>query len=165
MKNSPSSKEKNNLQQTSQKGMGKNPQSTESSKGKGNNNLHGGNSSDNSSTQNQTDPANQQKKSIIVVGDSILNGINENGLSKHAKTHNVKVRADPGATSRDLIDHIKPVARRKPSLIVVNVGTNDITNNVDTEEMLQTLVNDVKKNHRIRKLPSQGWLLGKINPE
>ena len=31
------------------------------------------------------------------------------------------------------------------SLIVVHVGTNDITNNVDTEEMLQALVNDVHK--------------------
>ena len=44
-----------------------------------------------------------------------------------------------------MYDHIKPVVRRKPSLVVVHVGTNDITNNVDTEEMLQTLANDVKK--------------------
>ena len=131
-KNSISSKDINNLQQTRQKCMGNIPLSTESSKGKGNNILHGGSSSDYSSKQNQTDPANQQRKTIIVVGDSILNGISKNGLSKNAKKHNVKVRAHPGATSRDLIDHIKPVARRKPNLVVIHVGTNDITNNVDT---------------------------------
>ena len=164
VKNSSSSKEKNNLQETSQKCMGKNPQSTVSSKGKGNNNLHGGNSSHNKSKQNQTDPANQQRKTIIVVGDSILNGINENGLSKNAKKHNVKVRAHPGATSRDLIDHIKPVARRKPSLIVVHVGTNDITNNVDTEEMLQTLVNDVKKESPDTEIAISGLVTRKDKP-
>ena len=164
VKNSSSSKEKNNLQETSQKCMGKNPQSTESSKGKGDNNLHGGNISHNKSKQNQTDPANQQRKTIIVVGDSILNGINENGLSKNAKKHNVKVRAHPGATSRDLIDHIKPVARRKPSLIVVHVGTNDITNNVDTEEMLQTLVNDVKKESPDTEIAISGLVTRKDKP-
>ena len=56
--------------------MDKIPQITESnSQGKWNEKLHGGNSSDNSSKQNQADPANHQKKTIIVVGDSILNGI------------------------------------------------------------------------------------------
>ena len=84
-------------------------------------------------------------KRIEVVGDSILNEINENCLSKNAKKYYVNVRAHLGATSRDLIDHIKPVARRKPHLVVVQVGTNDITNNVDTEEMLPTLVNDMNK--------------------
>ena len=41
-----------------------------------------------------------------------------------AKKHDVKVRAHSGATSGDLIDHINPVARRKPNLVVVHVGTN-----------------------------------------
>ena len=120
-KHSTNSKGINTLQQTCQKCMGKIPLSTKSSKGKGNNIFHGGSSSDNSSKQNQTDPSNQQRKTIIVVGDSILNGINENCLSKNAKKHNVKVRSHPGATSRDLIDHIKLVTQCKPNLVVVHV--------------------------------------------
>ena len=69
-----------------------------------------------------------------MVGDSILNGINKKGLSK--KRHIVKVRSHPGATSEDLVDHIKPVARRKPDMVILHVGTNDISNDVKTLDKL-----------------------------
>ena len=52
---------------------------------------------------------NGTRKRVIVVGDSVLNGVNEKGLSRN---HFVKVHAHRGATSEDLVDHIKPVARR-----------------------------------------------------
>eukprot|EP00112_Aurelia_sp_Birch-Aquarium-sp1_P022592 Seg6416.2 transcript_id=Seg6416.2/GoldUCD/mRNA.D3Y31 product="hypothetical protein" protein_id=Seg6416.2/GoldUCD/D3Y31 len=43
------------------------------------------------------------KKRVVVVGDSMLNGVNEKGLSRN---HFVKVYAHGGATSEDLVDHI-----------------------------------------------------------
>ena len=36
------------------------------------------------------------RKKVIILGDSLLNGINEKGLSKK---HNVKIVNKPGATS------------------------------------------------------------------
>ena len=66
-KDSSSSKDKNNLQQTSQKCMRRFPLSTESnSKGKGNNKPHCGNSSGNSSKLNQPEQANQQRKQSLL---------------------------------------------------------------------------------------------------
>eukprot|EP00112_Aurelia_sp_Birch-Aquarium-sp1_P013475 Seg2862.5 transcript_id=Seg2862.5/GoldUCD/mRNA.D3Y31 product="hypothetical protein" protein_id=Seg2862.5/GoldUCD/D3Y31 len=51
------------------------------------------------------------RKSITIIGDSILNGLEEAGMQKD---HNVKVRAHSGATTRDIVDHIKPVVRKRP---------------------------------------------------
>ena len=53
----------------------------------------------------------KERKIFVVVGDSMLNNIEGRGL---AKKHNVTVRANPGATTRDILDHIKPALRKKP---------------------------------------------------
>ena len=75
---------------------------------------------------------------MIIVGDSILNGINEKGLTK--KNHIVKVCPHPGATTEDLVDQIKPVARRKPSMVVLHIGSNDLTNGINTQEKFQEVI-------------------------
>ena len=54
----------------------------------------------------QSQQAMQRKKAITIVGDSILNGIKERGLSGQ---HHVRVRAHPGAASLDLADNIRPI--------------------------------------------------------
>ena len=71
--------------------------------------------------------ANEQfkKRKIIIVGDSLLNGINEKGLSKN---HSVKVNNIPGGTS----------LKNKPDGLIVHAGTNDITKG-------KNLLNNVKK--------------------
>ena len=84
----------------------------------------------------------KERKNIIVIGDSILNGIEERGLSKH---HNVKVRPHPGATTRDIIDHVKPVARKRPDMLLIHCRTNDITNNIDTSKHLKEIVSTVRE--------------------
>ena len=80
---------------------------------------------------------NKSRKSVIVIGDSLLNGIDDRGLCKH---HNVKVRPHLGATTRDIADHVKPVARRKPDMVIIHCGTNDLTNDVDTTKHLKEVV-------------------------
>ena len=62
---------------------------------------------------------------MITVGDSTLNGTNENGLSRNGCI--VTVRPHSGATTEDLTDHIQPVAGRKPDTGVLHIGTNDLT--------------------------------------
>ena len=69
----------------------------------------------------------QKKVKIVVTGDSMLNGVNEKGLSK---LHNVKVKNYPGATSEDILDKIDNLLRLKPDCLLVHVGTNDLTNHV-----------------------------------
>ena len=40
-----------------------------------------------------------------------------------------------------MIDYINPTIRKKPDDIIIHVGTNDITNNVNTVENLRKIVN------------------------
>ena len=85
---------------------------------------------------------NEAKKVIYLVGDSLLHGIHECGLTKK---HNVKVKAHGGATTRDMIDHIKPVLRRQPDTIIVHCGTNDLTANVNTIAQMEEILKVAKQ--------------------
>ena len=83
-----------------------------------------------------------QRKRVFVLGDSIINGIEEKGLSKK---HNVRLRKCPGDSTEDLLDHVKPVARKKPDLIVIHFGTNDTTSGKDTKENVQKAIDTIKE--------------------
>ncbi len=68
----------------------------------------------------------------MILGDSMLNGINEVGLRKD---HFVQVRSEPGATSEDMVEYVLPRARARPDLLILHVGTNDLTkkSNIDPD--------------------------------
>ena len=75
------------------------------------------------------------------------------------KDHYVRVRAEPGATSEDMIDLILPKARQRPDLICLHVGTNDLTKKsnknpdipkerrpvINTVENMKTIFNIIRK--------------------
>ena len=85
-----------------------------------------------------------QRKNVTIIGDSILNGLSEQGLRKK---HNVKIRAHSGATSYDIKDHMRPIARRKPDYIIVHCGTNDLTkkDGINTLETIREMIIETKK--------------------
>ena len=93
-------------------------------------------------TSHKTESKNSKKKlNIVVVGDSHLNAIDEQRLRQ---THYVRVRNHPGATSADLVDHIKPISREKVDHIIYHGCCNDLNkpsinsiNNV--KEMVKTV--------------------------
>ena len=91
---------------------------------------------------NESGDEKSTRKKITIIGDSILNGISEFGLKRK---HNVKVRAHPGASMQDIKDHIRPVIRGKPDSVITHAGTNDLTKNVDTQEMIREIVEESKK--------------------
>ena len=82
-------------------------------------------------------------KNVMVCGDSILNGLQNNGVStKGIKT---TVRSFSGATSKDMIDFVKPLINKKPDCLILHVGTNDLSKGVgNTCENLQTIVDNVR---------------------
>ena len=53
----------------------------------------------------------------FFFGDSMLNGVNEKGLSK---SHNVKAKNYPGATSEDILDKIDDLLKVKPDCLLVH---------------------------------------------
>ena len=58
-----------------------------------------------------------------MTGDSIINGIDEKRLSK--KNSNVKVRCFNGALVEDMFYNLVPLMRKKPSALILRVGTNN----------------------------------------
>ena len=89
------------------------------------------------------DTKQNERKNVVIIGDSILNGLSEQGLRKQ---HNVRIRAHSGATSLDIKDHIRPIMRRKPDCVLVHCGTNDLTNKdgIDTIETIKEIISEAK---------------------
>lgn len=68
-----------------------------------------------------------KKNTVLIVGDSMLNNIDERTFSRRYTT---KVHCFRCSTVGDLEDYIKPLLRRKPDKIILVIGTNDIENKV-----------------------------------
>ena len=62
------------------------------------------------------------------------------------KSHDVRVQPHSGATSQDIKDHIKPILRRKPDLIIIHAGTNDLTKGCNTmEEINESIEAEIER--------------------
>ena len=74
----------------------------------------------------------------LIVGDSIINGVLEEGLCGAGR--NVKVRKFPGAAVDNLNHHIIPLLQKKPSHIMVHAETNDAYHSM-SREILRKFLN------------------------
>ena len=86
-----------------------------------------------------------EPKHIAIIGDSLLYNIIGRGLQKGHK-NSVKVRSHPGSTTLDIIDHVRPEARKKPEKIVIMAGTNDLCtkDNINTIQNLKDVLSTIK---------------------
>ena len=50
------------------------------------------------------------------------------------------MRANPGATTRDILDHINPTLRKNPGFVIVHCGTNDLPSQEKTIAHMQELI-------------------------
>ena len=67
----------------------------------------------------------------------MIKGLPERGISKD---YNVKVRPQPGCTTEDIEDHIKPIIRKNPDAIIIHSGTNGATNDKPTKKKIKKVV-------------------------
>ena len=72
----------------------------------------------------------------------MLNNINSRGLSKSKE---VDVLNFPGATSSDVLTKIDDVLNKKPASLIVHVGTNDLTNDINLLSNVKKIVNKTNK--------------------
>ena len=82
-----------------------------------------------------------KKRKIIILGDSLLNAVNEKGLSEN---HSVKVNNIPGRTSNAILDKLDDFLENKPDGLIVHASTNDITKGGN-------LLNNAKKNLKVNE--------------
>ena len=52
----------------------------------------------------------------------------------------MKLRVHPRTTNQDPINHIKFVAKRKPDMVVLHIGTNDLMSGIKTQGRLLEVV-------------------------
>ena len=74
---------------------------------------------------NRTPPV-AASRTCVIMGDSILNDLNEEKLSKQ---YNFRIRKFPGATVDDLNHPVHPIFRKKPKHII-RIETNDATRSI-----------------------------------
>ena len=92
-----------------------------------------------------------------------MNGINEDGLSNDRCK--VKVKNHSGATTEDIFDFIKPEVRKKPDIIMVHAGKNDITNNTKSFENYKKVTDTIKSKLPNRKYSICNVVMRKDKPD
>ena len=83
-----------------------------------------------------------QSNKVVIIGDSVLNNIKSRGLCKSKK---VDVLNFSGATSEDILTKIDDVLDEKPASLIVYVGTNDLTNEINLLSNAKKLLTKSKK--------------------
>ena len=84
---------------------------------------------------------NLPKTKVTITGDSLIKYLRCDNLS----SKNNDVNTHPESTTVDMLDYIKPTVRRKPDVLVIHTGTNDLTNGVNTMKEVRQLVKCVKE--------------------
>ena len=84
----------------------------------------------------------QKRKKVRLLGDSMVQGLGDKGLSKD---HDVRVQSFRGYTTEDIIDVLKHTIHRKTEKIILHLGANDITNKINTLKKLKKVVKAIKE--------------------
>ena len=84
-----------------------------------------------------------KKGTVLIMSDSMLHGIDERRMSKNGL---VKVRCFPGSTVADLKNfYMQPLLSKKPSHVIMHIGTNDAANKGSTADIILNSLLDIKK--------------------
>ena len=78
------------------------------------------------------------RKQITVIGDSVVKCLRSDEMS--SVNNAVNVKKHPGSTMDDMVDYVRPVPPKKPDVIIIDVGTNDLTKGVNTMSKVRIIV-------------------------
>ena len=87
------------------------------------------------------------KNAAAIIGDSLLNGIDQCGLSNNS--FKVRVQNHPGVATEDICDHLQPEIRNKPDAVIIHIGANDLKSNSKLLENDKRMADSVRS-----KLPN-----------
>ena len=85
-----------------------------------------------------------RKKTVVIVGDSIVRNVPNRSLNQSLKEYFSVVKSFPGATAQDMKDYIKPSIARKPDMVVLHTGTNDLKSNQNSSDIANDIFNLAK---------------------
>ena len=67
-----------------------------------------------------------KKKTVVLLGGSIVRNVPSRSLNQSLKEYFSAVKSFPGATTQDVKDYIKPTIARKPDMVILHTGTNNL---------------------------------------
>ena len=94
-------------------------------------------------SSNHHNNPNQNSKKVMAIGDSIVKYLRSDELSSTDKS--ISVMKHPGCSSEDMLDYVKPIARKKPDTMIIHVGTNDLTKGVNTTKKVRKCVEVIRE--------------------
>lgn len=103
--------------------------------------------------------SNSEKPEVIMISESVLNNINGCGLCK-LKTKGVSVENVPGATSASIIDKIENQLVILPEWLVVDVGTNNLLNDINLLNNIKKIFSKAKQKSTNNKLACTSIIFG-----
>ena len=81
-----------------------------------------------------------RKKTVVVLVDSIVKGINGWRLSRIRNAPLVTVKSFPAATAEDMESYCLPTIRAQPDELILHIGTNDLQMNTSCQ-VIDNIVN------------------------
>ena len=104
-----------------------------------------GSSHHHSDKKNDVTPTEKtKKKTVVIVGDSIVRNEHSRSLNQSLKEYFNVVKSFPGATTQDMKDYIKTTISRKPDMVILHTGTNDLKSNQNPSDIANEIVNLAK---------------------
>ena len=97
-----------------------------------------------SNKKNDVTPSEKSKKTVVIVGNSIVRNVPSRSLNQFLKKNFSVVKSFPGATTQDMKDYIKPTIARKPDMVILHTGTNDLKSNQNPLDIANKIINLVK---------------------
>ena len=94
-------------------------------------------------------PETANKDSVNIVGDLLIKHDNGRGISR---SHRVQVDPNPGASTYDLIDYVKPALRKKPKALLIHTSTDDIQQEINIIKIFKKRVKEMKEKDSKMKL-------------
>ena len=71
-------------------------------------------------------PKKTKKKTVVIVGDSIVQNVPSCSFNQSLKECFSVIKPFPGWTTQDMKDYIKPKIARKPDIVILHTGINDL---------------------------------------
>ena len=87
-------------------------------------------------------PQTANKDSVNIVGDLLIKRDNGRGISR---SHKVQIGPNPGTSTYDLIDYVKPALRKKPKALLIHTSTDDIQQEINTVKTFKKRVKEMKE--------------------
>ena len=79
--------------------------------------------------------SNTSNNKVIVVGNSITKFLRS--VELRTSERSITVMKHRGCSTEDMIDYVKPIARKNLDIILLYVGTNDLTKGINTKKNIR----------------------------